>query len=745
MRFQREWNPSVILDEYLDNLPPGTAARRVAAVHLSQIDLELRWNQGQKARADEYLGRLFRERAADRTAAMALIESEYQHRRDHFQRERQRILDEREVLRKERTRLLIESFCQQYPAYGDDLTARLKKAFPVPPLSEPTDRFAILRVYESGGLGVICVARDQELHRDVALKRIKEENSNDPESRRRFLLEAETTGNLEHPGIVPVYGLGHDRDGKPFYAMRLIQGTSLRDEITRFRQENQKPDRRPGERTLELHKLLRRILDVCNTVSYAHSRGLVHRDLTPSNIMLGHYGETLVLDWGLVKVIGKNDLERDGSDHTLSLSSLTGSEGTVIGTVLGTVAHMSPEQAQGDLDAIGPASDVYSLGTILYCLLTGREPFEGKQEEVLEKVKRGDYQPPQEHDRSIPPALAAICGKAMELKPDDRYASVHALAEDIEHWLADEPVSAWREPVSGRARRWARRNRAQATGLAVALSGGVIGLFTVLAVQTRAYHQLMGANLELKRANREVQTARDRAENHFALALRAIEHLHRSVSGNVDVQNRPDLRSLRRDLLEAPLTFYDELKRDLSQDTDGRPEAALQYARAMVGLAAITAQIGSVPNAIGVYQDAIRVLERLDRRQPGVPETRLLLAKARLNLAQLQKATSKPELAMASSERAIELYQNLVADHPSDRSYQSGLAEVENLRGQLLHDDRRIKEALATYTKARGRLRALVRDDPATNEHRAVARAGSDQSRRARTHEPAGCGRKAKL
>ena len=138
-----------------------------------------------------------------------------------------------------------------------------------------------------------------------------------------------------------------------------------------------------------------------------------------------------------------------------------------------------------------------------------------------------------------------------------------------------------------------------------------MGLFTVLAVQTHAYNQLMQANLNLKLANQQVQSARDRAENHLDLALRAIEQFHRSVSQNPDVQNRPDLQSLRHELLEEPLKFYAELKRDLAADADDRPERVLQYAQAIVGLAAITAQVGSEPDAIAAYQDAIGVLDRL--------------------------------------------------------------------------------------------------------------------------------------
>ena len=248
LRFQKEWNPRLVLHRYLDELPPGSAARSKAVVHLCQIDLELRWKQGQKPRADEYFPWLSRERGDDRVAAMELIESEYQHRREHFQREARRVLDEREILREEGARLLIESFCQRYTAYGKELAVQLKRAFPDPPLAEPTERFQVLREYESGGLGVISLARDQELHRDVALKRIKVQNCDDPEIRRRFLLEAETTGNLEHPGIVPVYGLGYDRDGSPFYAMRFVQGKSLKDEITRFHEAAGRAHRGPGER-----------------------------------------------------------------------------------------------------------------------------------------------------------------------------------------------------------------------------------------------------------------------------------------------------------------------------------------------------------------------------------------------------------------------------------------------------------------------------------------------------------------
>src|SRR5262249_53571316 len=213
------------------------------------------------------------------------------------------------------------------------------------------------------GLGQVSVALDRELDREVALKEIQDQHADDPESRARFLREAKITGGLEHPGIVPVYGLGHYGDGRPFYTMRFIQGDSLKDAIERFHQADV-PGRDAGQRTLELRKLLGRFLDVCDAVAYAHSRGVMHRDLKPGNIMLGKYGEALVVAWGLAKLLDRTE----GVVETRPLQPAAAESPplTQVGAVVGTVAFMSPEQAAGQLDQLGPASDVYSLGATLY-------------------------------------------------------------------------------------------------------------------------------------------------------------------------------------------------------------------------------------------------------------------------------------------------------------------------------------------------------------------------------------------
>jgi serine/threonine protein kinase len=321
-------------------------------------------------------------------------------------------------------------------------------------------RYHRVRSHARGGLGVVFVARDAELNREVALKEMQDSHADEPASRDRFLAEAEVTGGLEHPGIVPVYGLGTYEDGRPFYAMRFIRGDSFRQAIASFHRDSTLRDH-PGARTLLLQKLLRRFLDVCNAVDYAHSRGVLHRDLKPDNIMVGRFGETLVVDWGLAKSIGRTGGDGDGllPEMMLRPASAGDSERTMPGSVVGTPAYMSPEQAEGRIDLLGPASDVYSLGGTLYSLLTGSPPVAGADlSDVLARVRSGDFPRPREECRWLDPALEAICLKAMSLRPIDRYASPRDLAFDIERWLADEPTSAYREGIIGRSRRLIRRH-----------------------------------------------------------------------------------------------------------------------------------------------------------------------------------------------------------------------------------------------------------------------------------------------
>ena len=370
-----------------------------------------------------------------------------------------------------------------------------------------SNRFRKVRIHAAGGLGVVLIAHDDELDRLVAFKQIQDRHADDPESRSRFLVEARITGGLEHPGIVPVYSLGQESDGRPYYAMRFIEGDSLKDAIDRFH-EPEGPGHDPVRRPLELQKLLRRFLDVCEAVAYAHDRGVMHRDLKPANIMLGRYGETIVVDWGLAKVYGEPEAPAEGLPPS-GLASLSNQGSTLPGSAIGTPAFMSPEQAGAGDSPIGPAADVYSLGATLYVLLTGRAAVEGPDlKTILDRVRNGDVRPPREVAPEVPPALDAICRKAMAKRPEDRYESALALASDVESWLADEPVSAWREPPSARLRRWARRRSRLVAGLAA-------GILTALVASAALATVVSVANGRLSKANTRIgqQVAQIEAQN----------------------------------------------------------------------------------------------------------------------------------------------------------------------------------------------------------------------------------------
>ncbi len=409
-----------------------------------------------------------------------------------------------------------------------------------PSFEAGADRFHVLRLHDRGGLGEVFVALDRELNREVALKRIREEHADNPQGRARFVVEAEITGNLEHPGVVAVYSLGHGDSGRPYYAMRFIKGENLRLAADHFHRTDREAPNLSGARVLELRRLLGRFLDVCDTIEYAHSRGVIHRDIKPVNVMLGKYGETLVVDWGLAKSVGRPDtaLGTADSDGTLAPGFSSSLQPTVTGSRIGTPAYMSPEQAAGRLEEMGPASDVYSLGATLYYLLVGKAPFEGQDlPELLRRVERGLFPSPRSLNPRVDPALESICLKAMSTDPATRYQSARALATEVEHWLAEEPVSTYHEPVALRLRRWARRHRTLVATGAALLQTTVV----VLAVSTWLLNQSRARIDRERRVAVDAQHLAEQERQTAHTALKRVEAVNSFLVKDLLEQANPEL------------------------------------------------------------------------------------------------------------------------------------------------------------------------------------------------------------
>ena len=515
----------------------------------------------------------------------------------------------------------------------------------------PAGRFQRRRFHAAGALGEVFVAEDVELHREVALKEIKRARTGHEESRVRFVLEAKITGNLEHPGIVPVYGLGAYPDGRPYYAMRFIRGETLAAAIKRF--HGQAPVRFDS---LGFRQLLGRLVAVCQAIAYAHNRGVLHRDVKPDNIMLGKFGETLVVDWGLAKVVGRPDGGEAGQGEEAPLNPPGDGLAPATMGLVGTPAYMSPEQAAGKVEELGPATDVYSLGTTLYALLTNRAPFKGPVVEVIKQVERGEWLPPGQVNGSVPPPLDAICRKAMALRPEERYGSALALAEDVEHWLADEPVAAYPEPAGARLRRWVRKRPRRVTAAVVLLVTAVIGL-TVGTVVLERYNQEARDNLVMVEGQ----------ANYF-----------KEVSEDL-LMSEPGMQPLRQRILLKVLGDYADFLKKRPGDTKVRG----MMAGAKRQLGELYLQTGRQTEAKALADQAVAEYAGLSREAPKDRELKFGLRGARHVLADWQVQSGDPREGEKEVDRSIELLKGLNAEEPKNGEYLIALARDYQLRAAV--------------------------------------------------------------
>jgi WD40 repeat protein/tRNA A-37 threonylcarbamoyl transferase component Bud32 len=338
---------------------------------------------------------------------------------------------------------------------------QLWPASPQPAPAPSETRYQRTGIHAVGGIGCVWVAHDTRLHRDIALKELRQERLGDAALQERFLREALITCQLQHPGIAPVYDLVEGDNGQPpSYTMRLVKGRTLTEAVHAYHHRRGGAAHDP----LSLRGFLDAFVRVCSTIAYAHARGVIHRDLKGQNVVLGDFGEVIVVDWGFARWLRSEPQDPTSKEVANPPGAVTD---TLSGQILGTPAYMAPEQAEGRAARVDQRTDVYGLGAILFEILTGRPPNAGDDaEDIVNRLRAGEACPSARFDAAVPAALAAIGRKALARRPEDRYTSASDLAEDVQRWLADEPVRAYAEPVQARLRRWARRHRTAVAGVA---------------------------------------------------------------------------------------------------------------------------------------------------------------------------------------------------------------------------------------------------------------------------------------
>ncbi len=340
-------------------------------------------------------------------------------------------------------------------------------------------KLVVEREVDSGGLGDVYLGDDAELSRKVAIKLLRAGNQNST-SREDFNREVKIIAQLNHPGVVAIHGRGQTACGRPFYSMPYLPGGNLSKSIEAYHTlRTTVCDSDRGFRDL-----VNRLVSVCKTVAYAHSRGIAHRDLKPQNIMLGNYGETVIIDWGSANRVERAPELKLPGEKTVGVLDAQGSDSSNHITL----GYASPEQLVGEVPA-GPASDIYSLGAMLYKLLTSVTPYTNlgfaSIEQLVEAVKSGQLAHPSDIRPGVPRQLAAICLKAMSLEPGDRYTTAIDMADDLEKYLADARVSVCRDSFGTRMLRVIRKNRT-ASLLLLALFG-ISSVLLTLALARQGY------------------------------------------------------------------------------------------------------------------------------------------------------------------------------------------------------------------------------------------------------------------
>lgn len=474
-----------------------------------------------------------------------------------------------------------------------------------------------------GGWGVVERAFDKRLEREVAIKRMSGPVASQSGAQQIFEREAKVTSQLQHPSIVPVHEVGRTQLGESYYAMKLLEGESLQDCI-RAAHADRDGDSAHALRSVYL-PLLDRFISVCNAIAFAHKRGVIHRDLKPANVMAGDFGETIVVDWGLAVHVG----ESNSSEHATAANGES--------TQVGTPAYMSPEQAAASPSALAPTSDIYSLGVLLFEIISGVSPHTWDEmkagpdgsdvaqltKRILKRVAAGELPGLRAVSPNAPKCLAAVCAKAMAHQPNERYTSADELAADVRRYIEGDAPHVYAEPLLDQIARWCSRHRAMVTTVCIATTILLLASVVFGVVISQAHTAELAAREDAEQAHAE-------AMNRLAQARHTADTWLIDLSGSL--QFYPGMEPLRQQLIETALVDY----RSLLDADDGRSLDKPTIADARMLLEKVRLKI------------RLHDLSRLsDRENVGLPEVQQLLGQLDRQLDQLPPGTQRDQLRLA--------------------------------------------------------------------------------------------------
>jgi serine/threonine protein kinase len=557
---------------------------------------------------------------------------------------------------------------------GNDPTMAAPVTGELPPLPEVSAAlYQVDKEIARGGMGKIVAAEDRRLGRPVALKSLLDPSSDQVT---RFQREALITARLQHPGIVPVYEAGRWPTGEPFFAMKLVSGRPLDKVIA----ETTKLEDRLA--------IIPRLAAACDAMAYAHSQRVIHRDLKPGNVLLGDYGETVVIDWGLAKDL---DSDHDSVERThqvrsskseKSSTSTASATLTVAGAVMGTPAYMAPEQARGE--PVDQRADVFSLGAMLYHTLAGVPPYNARTAtDVIAAAALGKIVPLRERERRAPAELVAIVERAMAQSPHDRYPHAGVLAEDLRRFLTGQLVNAHRYTTAQRVVRFVKKHRAAVTISAVALTtiaiGGTIAVRNVVAARDQAQRE------------REIAITRKQA------AEKLIDYMFSDMKERLDAAGRLDMLA---GLGTEVKRYYDLL----SRIPGGMPrEDEVRMAEAIQLIGEAEHKSGKPDQALATWKEARERLVAVvgARKSENNRKLRRLIARLDYEAGVIFQERGKLEEALAHFKDAQGVYDQLRVEDPNSKIVLLDTADCHDRLGDLLRLDGRIDEAFDQYMEGK--------------------------------------------